>query len=77
LRKGLQESFLGRFFGVTAIAKKSVRNVENPRAVAAHNFRKRTLVFRAGLARQFEIGGLFVTVRQKRSLMQVCQNRER
>jgi hypothetical protein len=42
--------------------------MEDPRAVPANNFRKRTLVFRTGLPRQFEIGGLFVTVRQKRSL---------
>jgi hypothetical protein len=42
--------------------------MEDPGAVPANNFRKRTLVFRASLPRQFEIGGLFVTVGQKRSL---------
>jgi hypothetical protein len=42
--------------------------MEDPGAVSANNFRKRSLVFRASLPRQFEIGGLFVTVRQKRSL---------
>jgi len=77
LRKGLQECFLGRFFGVTAIAKKPVRDVEDPGAVAADNFRKRTLVLRAGLARQLEIGGLFVTVRQKRSLWSAPAEPER
>jgi len=42
--------------------------MKDPGAVPANNFRKRTLVFGAGLPRQFEIGGLFVTARQKRSL---------
>jgi len=42
--------------------------VENPRAKSSNNFRERTFIFGTRLARQFEFGGLFVTVRQKRSL---------
>jgi hypothetical protein len=41
--------------------------VENSGAVTANDFSKGRLVFRARQARQFEIGRLFVTVRQKRS----------
>jgi hypothetical protein len=41
--------------------------MKDPGAVAPHDFRERTFIFRACGARQFEIGGLFITVRQKRS----------
>jgi hypothetical protein len=67
LRECFQERFLRCFFSVTTIAKESVRYVENSGTVSANDFSKRRFIFRAGLARQFEIGGLFVTVRQKRS----------
>jgi hypothetical protein len=50
--------------------------MENPRAEATNDFGKRTLSFSARLTRQLELGGLFVTVRQKRSSIG-CQNRER
>jgi len=67
LRERFQESFLRRFLGLTAIAKKPVRNMEDSRAVAANNFSERRLVFGACLLRQLEVGRLFVTVRQKSS----------
>ena len=67
LSKCFQKSLLGRLFGVTAIAKEPVRHMENPGTVSEDDFGKRRFIFRAGLARQFEIGSLFVTVRQNRS----------
>jgi len=42
--------------------------MKNPRAESANDFGERTFIFRACMARQFEFRGLFVTVRQKRSL---------
>jgi hypothetical protein len=42
--------------------------MEDPRAKTSNDFGKRSFIFRASFARQFEFGGLFVTVRQKRSL---------
>ena len=68
LGERFQESFLGRFLGLAAIPEKSMRDMENSGAVAPNNFRECRLIFRAGLSRQFEIGRLFVNVRQKRSL---------
>jgi hypothetical protein len=50
------------------ISKEPVGHVENPGAESANNFRERTFILCTRLARQFEFGGLFVTVRQKRSL---------
>jgi hypothetical protein len=67
LRKGLQESFLRRFFGLAAIAKEPMRNVEYSRAIASNNFRECRFVFRARPAGQFQVGRMFVTVRQKLS----------
>jgi len=52
---------------MASIAKKPVSNMKDSGAVASNNLCERRLVFRACVPRQFEIGGLFVTVRQKRS----------
>ncbi|HYW72752.1 MAG TPA: hypothetical protein VE961_17135, partial [Pyrinomonadaceae bacterium] len=68
LRKGFQECFLRGFFGLAAIPKKSMSDMENPGTESSHNFGERTFILSPRLARQFEFGGLFVTVRQKRSL---------
>jgi hypothetical protein len=68
LREGFQEGFLRGLFGLAAIAEEPVCYMENSGAESSHNFGERTFIFSARLARQFEFGGLFVTVRQKRSL---------
>jgi len=67
LGKRLEERFLRGFFSLAAIPEKSMRDMEDPVTVTADNFRKSRLVVRACLARQLEIGRLFVSVRQKRS----------
>jgi len=66
LRERFQKSFLRSLFGLIAIAKEAMRDVKNSRAVPSNNFCKCRLVFRACLPRQFEIGRLFINVRQKR-----------
>ena len=68
MRESFQERFLGRFFSVTAIAKEPMSDMKNPWAESSDNFGERSFIFGARLPRQFEFGGLFVTVRQKRSL---------
>jgi hypothetical protein len=68
LREGFQESLLRGFFSLTAIAKEPVSYVKNARAESSDNLCERTFLFSTRLARQFEFGSLFVTVRQKRSL---------
>jgi len=67
LRERLQESFLRGLFGLTAIAKETMRDMKNSRAKASYNLSEGRLVVRACAPRQFEFGRLFVTVRQKRS----------
>jgi len=77
LRECFQESLLHGFFRLAAVAKKSVRNVENSGAVSANDFSEGRFICRAYETRQFEIRRLIVTVRQKRSSDRLCQNRER
>jgi hypothetical protein len=67
LRERLQERFLGGVFGLAAVAEKSMRDMKDSGAVSSDNFCEGRLVFCACLPRQFKIGRLFVTVRQKRS----------
>jgi len=68
LREGFQESLLRGLLSMTTISKEPVGDVENPRAESSDNLCERSFIFSARLPRQFEFGGLFVTVRQKRSL---------
>jgi len=68
LGEGFQESLLRGLLSMTTISKEPVGDVENPGAESPDNFHERTFILRAGLARQFEFRGVFVTVRQKRSL---------
>jgi hypothetical protein len=67
LRKGFQESFLRGFFGLTAIAKKTVSNMKDARAEAANDFGECRLIFFAREAGQFNFRRLFVVGRQKRA----------
>jgi hypothetical protein len=53
---------------VAAIAKESVCDMKNSGTESSDNLSERTFIVSARLARQFEFGDLFVTVRQKRSL---------
>jgi hypothetical protein len=67
LRKRFQENLLRRVFGQAALAKESAGDLEYSRTIAPDYLGKGGLVFRARLTRQFKVGRLFVTVRQKRS----------
>ena len=67
MRESFQENLLRCILNQAALTKESLRHVEHARAVAPHYFSERRLVFRASLARQLEVGRVFVTVRQKRS----------
>jgi hypothetical protein len=68
LRERFQESFLGGVFRLAAIAKESVRHVENPGAEAANDLSEGRFIFCACETRQFKVRRLIVTVRQKRFL---------
>jgi len=71
MRECFQESFLRGFFGLTSVAKETVRNVEHARAEAANDFGKGGLVGIAREAGQFNFGRLFVVVRQQCSSIEV------
>jgi len=68
LRERLQKSFLGGVFRLAAIAKESVRHVEDSGAVAANDLSEGRFIFGACETRQFKVRRLIVTVRQKRFL---------
>jgi len=68
LCEGFQEGFLCGLFGLAAIPKEPVSNVEDSRAEASNDFGEGILIFVAREAGQFNFGRLFVVVRQKRIL---------
>jgi len=68
LRECFQESLLGSVFRLTAVAKKSVRDMEDPGAVSANDFSEGRFIFGARETREFKVRRLIVAVRQKRFL---------
>jgi hypothetical protein len=67
LSESLQKNFLGRLFDQCPLSKKSTRDTEDPWAVTTNNLCKGRLVAALRLLRQFEIQGVFKTIRQMRS----------
>jgi len=75
LRERLQKSFLGGVFRLAAIAKESVRNVEDSGAVSANDLSEGRFIFGTRETRQFKVRRLIVAVRQKRSSIDVSEPR--
>ena len=71
LGKRLQENFLRGFFYQTALPEEAAGEAKHARTIAAHDFFKGRLVAGPRAARQFQVCGLFVTLRQKSPRIEV------